>query len=98
MYGETFAMYDRDEMLEFIEPLRIRFLANGLNPDELFAGKRCLDAGCGSGRGSLFMLQHGAEFVEAVDFSHRNVDTATGWARNFGFPGKFRAPRPISHA
>jgi SAM-dependent methyltransferase len=85
VYGNTFADYGRRDMDEFIEPLATRFSANGLEPRALFAGRRCLDAGCGNGRGVLFMARHGAREIQALDFSHTNVDSARRFAAAYGF-------------
>lgn len=85
VYGRTFALYDRDQLLAFMQPFVDRFAANGLDADALFRGKRCLDAGCGGGRGTLFMLQHGAAHVTGFDFSARNVETTPRNAAKFGF-------------
>lgn len=73
VYGSSFALYDRKSLREFLEPFRIRFQANGLDPVSFFKGRRCLDAGCGNGRGSLFMLENGAAHVTAVDISDQNI-------------------------
>lgn len=71
VYGETFQAYNKQEILEFIEPLKIRFQRNHLDASTLFAGKTCFDAGCGGGRGALFMLMNGAKEVTAYDI-YRN--------------------------
>lgn len=85
VYGASFALYDKKALIEFIEPFRVRFDANGLSPKELFQGRRCLDAGCGNGRGSLFMLEHGASHVTAVDISATNVNSTAVNLSDFGF-------------
>ena len=85
VYGNTFAEYRRSDMDEFIEPLAAPYAANGLNPGALFVGKRCLDAGCGNGRGTLFMASHGAREIQALDFSAINVASTTRFARDYGY-------------
>ncbi len=85
VYGRTFALYDRDQLLAFMQPFVDRFTANELDATALFRGKRCLDAGCGGGRGTLFMLQNGAVSVTSFDFSARNVETTKRNAAKFGF-------------
>jgi SAM-dependent methyltransferase len=85
VYGDTFAMYSTQDMLDFIEPFKIRFLRNGLDPKILFNGKRCFDAGCGNGRGSLFMLMNGAAHVLAYDISQNNIISTQRFAEEFGF-------------
>ena len=76
VYGKTFAAYDKAELQAFIYPFIERFAANGLDAASTFSGKHCLDAGCGGGRGSIFMLLNGARSVVAVDYSPINVETA----------------------
>lgn len=85
VFGKTFAMYSKADMMEFIEPFKIRFQRNGLEPEQIFKGKRCFDAGCGNGRGSLFMLMNGASHVTAYDISRKNVETTQKFAAEFGF-------------
>jgi SAM-dependent methyltransferase len=51
----------------------------------VFAGKHCIDAGCGGGRATLFMLMNGATRVTAFDYSARNVETTRRKAAEFGF-------------
>jgi ubiquinone/menaquinone biosynthesis C-methylase UbiE len=85
VYGDTFAGYGRSDMDEFIQPFIDRFKANGLNPKEIFEGKKCLDAGCGNGRGSIFMAMNGAKHVEGIDFSHKNVESTNSNAKIYGF-------------
>ena len=71
VFGDTFALYSRNEMEEFIEPFKVRFVRNDLDPAGIFGGTKCLDGGCGNGRGSLFMLMHGAAHVTAIDYSSK---------------------------
>jgi ubiquinone/menaquinone biosynthesis C-methylase UbiE len=85
VFGETFAMYSKADMLEFIEPFKIRFRRNGLDAEQIFKGKKCLDAGCGNGRGSLFMLMNGAAHVTALDISRKNIETTEKFVAEFGF-------------
>lgn len=85
VFGETFAMYSKADMLEFMEPFVIRFQRNRLDPEKIFKGKKCFDAGCGNGRGSLFMLMNGAAQVTAFDFSQKNVKSTLKFAGDFGF-------------
>jgi len=85
VFGETFALYTRTEMLEFIEPFKVRFEKNGLDARKIFAGKHCFDAACGNGRGALFMLMNGAAHVTCCDFSQKNVESARAFLKQFGF-------------
>src|SRR5712691_7837169 len=85
VFGKSFALYGRSEMLEFIEPFRIRFERNKLDPATIFRGRRCFDAGCGNGRGSIFMMLHGAAFVDCLDVSVTNIESTTRNLKSFGF-------------
>jgi ubiquinone/menaquinone biosynthesis C-methylase UbiE len=85
VYGGTFNLYDKQALSEFIEPFRIRFRENGISPRDKFSGARCLDAGCGGGRGSIFMLENGAAHVTATDFSDKNIETTRKNLLDFGF-------------
>lgn len=85
VFGDTFALYTRPEMLEFIEPFNVRFEKNGLNARQIFQGKRCFDAACGNGRGALFMLMNGAAHVTCCDFSEKNVQSTRSFLKQFGF-------------
>src|SRR5438132_184565 len=84
VYGDTFALYDEKSFDEFIAPLRQRLRANGISPD-LFRAKRCLDAGCGGGRGSILMAESGAKEVVGVDLSATNVESCRKRAAQKGF-------------
>ncbi|MGE0268304.1 MAG: class I SAM-dependent methyltransferase [Candidatus Omnitrophota bacterium] len=85
VYGDTFAMYSRKEMEEFIEPFIVRFKRNGLDASRIFNGKKCFDAGCGNGRGTLFMLMNGAEHVTSYDFCEKNIESTRKFVKDFGF-------------
>lgn len=88
VFGKTFAMYDKQEMERFIEPFKIRFERNKLDPKKIFHGKKCLDAGAGNGRGSIFMAMHGAAEIIALDVSPTNVESIKRNAALFGFADK----------
>lgn len=79
VYGETFALYDAQEFEAFLAPLHTRLKRNSIDL-RIFEGKRCLDAGAGSGRGSILMARAGAREVIGVDLSEKNVATARRWA------------------
>ena len=75
VYGDTFALYDEPAFDEFVRPLYVRLEANGIDT-EIFRGKRCLDAGCGGGRGSVLMAQCGAREVVGIDLSSKNIESS----------------------
>jgi ubiquinone/menaquinone biosynthesis C-methylase UbiE len=84
VFGDTFALYDEKAFDEFVAPFATRFAENGINR-EVFRGKKCLDAGCGGGRGSIFMAQSGAREVTGVDLSPTNVASSRKRAAQKGF-------------
>jgi SAM-dependent methyltransferase len=85
VYGATFSLYSKREVEEFIAPLAVRFARNGIDPKRTFGGKRCFDAGCGGGRGTIFMLMNGADHVVAFDRSEQNTRTTLHNCERFGF-------------
>ena len=84
VFGDTFALYDEKSFDEFVAPFYTRLNNNGINKD-IFRGKRCLDAGCGGGRGSILMAQCGAKEVIGVDFSATNIESCRKRAAQKGF-------------
>ena len=74
-YGTSFGAYSDPGFDEFLQPLEDRFRVNGINADEVFGDKVCLDAGCGGGRGTVFMLRHGAAKVISMDLSETNIES-----------------------
>ncbi len=74
VFGKTFKRYTTEEELEVLYPLKVRFALNGISMD-IFKDKRCLDAGCGGGRGSLLMAMGGAKEITAFDISRDNLET-----------------------
>lgn len=85
VFGKTLSDYQLSDLEEFIHPFEVRFERNGISANEIFEGKNCLDAGCGNGRGSFFMLRHGAARVEAVDLSENNISSTTKFAEQLGY-------------
>jgi SAM-dependent methyltransferase len=75
VFGDTFSLYSDDEFEEFIGFLRKRLERNGIDLRQAFAGKRCLDAGCGGGRATIMMAEAGAREVVGFDLSDTNVET-----------------------
>lgn len=85
VYGESFTLYNKQDMMDFIRPLEIRYERNKIDPKKAFEGKKCLDAGCGNGRGSIFMSSNGAASVDCVDISPTNIESVQKNAKIFGF-------------
>lgn len=85
VYGKTFALYTKSELEDFIYPFEVRLKKNNIYADEIFSGKKCLDAGCGGGRGTILMAKYGARFIESVDVSDINIKTTLSNSKKFGF-------------
>jgi ubiquinone/menaquinone biosynthesis C-methylase UbiE len=85
VYGKSFALYSRADMREFIEPFAIRFERNNIGRNGTFFGKRCLDAGCGNGRGSIIMSSGGAASIDCLDISPTNIASTENQLKSFGF-------------
>ena len=86
VYGLTFRDYT-DSLFElFYEALLTRLRLNALDPNELFRGKRILDAGSGSGRGSILALRNGALHVTSLDISKINCETCCSRMVENGIP------------
>ncbi len=67
VYGALWNEFPADIVDEATAMLRTRLVDNGVDLG-LFAGKRVLDAGCGSGRYSIALSRLGAGEVVGVDF------------------------------
>ncbi|NJL53860.1 methyltransferase domain-containing protein [bacterium] len=83
VYGDTFELYDNQAFNEFLSPLYQRLSGNNISLD-IFQGKRCLDAGCGGGRGSVLMAEAGAAEVVGVDISPTNIKSSSRRAEQRG--------------
>lgn len=59
-------------------------------PEEMFAGKRVLDMGCGAAGKSLYYASLGADFVTGVDIVSHYETEACALADNLGLADKFR--------
>ncbi|MDO8598880.1 MAG: methyltransferase domain-containing protein [bacterium] len=62
-----------DQSYEFTKE---RLEKNGINPEQLFGGKRVLDAGCGSGKFSAAIARFGAAKVIGMDIGEKGLDFA----------------------
>ena len=85
VFGKTLAAYTKPEMEEFVGFFTQRFANNNISPTEVFADKTCLDAGCGNGRGSIFMMSNNARHVDFADISPTNIKSTTQNLVDFGF-------------
>ena len=84
LYGAGFSLFDDQEFKSVIQPIIERFKKNNI-PLETFQNKVCLDAGCGGGRGTIFMLQNGAKEVFSVDLDQQLIDYTKAKTKELGF-------------
>jgi len=82
LYGEAWAVFDRDRFLANSDLFKRRFVANGIDL-AMFEGTSCLDFGCGTGRNCLAMARLGASKVTGVDLSEGNIKNARGYLENY---------------
>ena len=85
VFANTFKRYSKKEILEFVDPFKIRFKKNKINPKKLFKGKKVLDFGCGNGRGALFMALNGAKNLHGLDISKINTLTTKENLKKFNY-------------
>jgi ubiquinone/menaquinone biosynthesis C-methylase UbiE len=62
-----------DQSYEFT---KARFEKNGYDPEAVFGGKVCVDAGCGSGKFSAALARFGAAKVIGLDIGEKGLDFA----------------------
>lgn len=70
LFGGLWHALSDEQYRESVELFRKRFVANGFDLG-WFAGKTCLDAGCGSGRYGVAMAMHGAAQVVGLPTNNR---------------------------
>ena len=73
VFGNTLKRYSKNEMLEFINPFKIRFKKNKIKLLKYVKNKSCVDIGCGNGRGTIFLFMNKAKRVDCVDISKINL-------------------------
>ena len=85
VFGKTFKKYSKKEILDFVKPFKTRFKKNKINAKKLFKGKKCLDFGCGNGRGSLFMAMNVGKTFHAIDLAKSNIFKTKKVMKQFGY-------------
>lgn len=84
VFGNTFKRYSKKEIIEFVKPFKTRFKKNNINVKKLFNNKKCLDLGCGNGRGGVFMTMNNAKDITYSDISKVNIDKSKSVLKMFG--------------
>jgi len=85
VFGQSFAQYNSDDLEEVIWYFKKRLEENNIDLS-VFKDAVCLDAGCGSGRGTILMCMLGAKEVYAIDQSSANCNTTRVFAKKKDFP------------
>jgi ubiquinone/menaquinone biosynthesis C-methylase UbiE len=75
LFGTLWHQLNDDQYRQSVALFSRRFEANGFDLN-WFKGKRCLDAGCGSGRYSIAIALQGAAEVVGCDISESGLSTA----------------------
>jgi 2-polyprenyl-3-methyl-5-hydroxy-6-metoxy-1,4-benzoquinol methylase len=75
LFGSLWHRLTDEQYRQSVQLFTKRFVANGFDL-EWFRGKKCLDAGCCSGRYAVAMALHGAAHVTECDISESGLDTA----------------------
>ena len=82
LWQHLFNQYTERGYDKLIESMLQRFKINGL-ADE-FAGKKCLDIGCGGGRQCVSYTKLGAASATGVDFGEENITFANQMKKKLG--------------
>ena len=83
LFGSLWGPYDEVLFDQSVELFERRLRLKGFDPS-FFAGKRCLDAGCGGGRNAIAMARLGAAHVDGVDLGGDGIKDAR--KRGAGIP------------
>lgn len=83
LFGKLWGDLSDEQYRVSVELFTKRALENKFDVQWL-KGKKCLDAGCGSGRYSVAMALHGASSITAIDISESGLKEAS--TRAAGFP------------
>jgi ubiquinone/menaquinone biosynthesis C-methylase UbiE len=82
LFGSLWTTLSDKQYRESVELFTKRAIANNFDLEWL-KNKKCLDAGCGSGRYSVAMALHGAAWITAVDVSETGLLEARRRATEF---------------
>lgn len=82
LFGGLWPSLSDQHYRDSVELFTKRAIANQFDLDWL-KGKKCLDAGCGSGRYSVALALHGVDSVTAVDVSRSGLEEAKRRAIDF---------------
>lgn len=73
---------DQNYFTETQERMALRLTKNSVEPRDIFAGKRVLDAGCGSGNYTFAIAEFGAARVVGIDLGIRGLEFARQKAKH----------------
>jgi ubiquinone/menaquinone biosynthesis C-methylase UbiE len=72
LFQTAWTTYDHKTYAHSLKLMQSRLECSGFD-DEYFAGKRCIDSGCGTGRFAIAMALAGAKEVIAADFGDESL-------------------------
>lgn len=82
LFGKLWDKLTDEQYKDSVDLFRKRAIANNFDLDWI-KGKKCLDAGCGSGRYSVALALHGAKSINAIDVSNSGLEEAKRRASSF---------------
>ncbi|HEY5927929.1 MAG TPA: class I SAM-dependent methyltransferase [Kofleriaceae bacterium] len=83
LYEQAWTSYDQRTYDHSLKLMEDRLRANGLD-ESFFKGKRCIDAGCGTGRFAIAMAKLGAASVVGADIGVKSLAFARERAQERG--------------
>lgn len=75
LFGGLWPDLSQEEFDDSVKLWNLRSAENGFDQNWI-KGKKCLDAGCGSGRYSAALALNGAKHIDAIDISERGITEA----------------------
>ena len=85
LFQTAWTTYDRQTYEHSLKLMETRLQYSGFD-SKYFAGKRCIDGGCGTGRFAVAMARAGAEEVIAADFGEESLDYLAQVKREYQVP------------
>jgi ubiquinone/menaquinone biosynthesis C-methylase UbiE len=82
LFGGLWGELTDEQYQDSVELFAKRAISNNFDLNWI-KGKKCLDAGCGSGRYSVAMALHGADSIDAIDVSETGISEASRRAEKF---------------
>lgn len=85
LFQTAWTTYNQDTYAHSLKLMQSRLAISGFDKN-YFAGKRCIDGGCGTGRFAIAMALAGAKEVIAADFGDESLTFLEERKKEFGVP------------